>query len=164
LTKALVKYHEPLEPGELLFLERKAGRERANYRKVYWILLFFCLLFPFAGAWYREYEGAPTAFSPLKFFATALVLVSICSLSVYAAYRRFLRNILLDIRDKTKTVEISHVTKKLFVSSRDTYYLYTDSQVKMSIEVSHESYLLMEVGDELCIEYSTHAGEYLGYY
>ena len=69
-----------------------------------------------------------------------------------------------DIRDRTKTIEISHVTRKLHVVAKNAYYFYIDSLIKLSIEVCPEDYYRINEGDEVCIEYTTHSKNYLGYF
>ncbi len=160
----LVRYTQPLEPDELNFLEKKESKERSQYYKVYRLLMVLSFLIPFVGAWYRAYDGAPNAFSPFKFFVTAAVLLSLSTISTYVTYLANLRRVQLDIKYKTKTVEVSHVTRKVYVSTQDAYYFYIDSGIKLSIEVSHADYASMNIGDEICIEYTTHAKQYLGYY
>lgn len=164
MATELEHYIEPLEAEELAFLERKETRERSQYYKVLQLLMIMCFIIPFAGAWYRAYDGAPNAFSPTKFFFTAGVLLSISIVSTYMSYRVSLRRIQLDIASKTKIVEKSHVVRKVYFPSKSAYYFYIDSKFRMSIEVSHEDYVNMKEGDEVCIEYTTHAREYLGYF
>jgi hypothetical protein len=160
----LQRYVEPLNSDELKFLERKESTERAQYYKVFQLLMILSFIIPFVGAWYRAYDGAPNAFSTTKFFFTASVLLFISSFSTYLTYCVNLRKVQLDLRDRTKTIEVSHVTRKLQIPSKKAYYLYIDSTIKLSIEVSYEDYVLRNEGDEVCIEYTTHSKLYLGYF
>ncbi len=157
-------YTEPLEPEELSFLERKVTKDRSNYYKVFQIEMVLCFIIPFAGAWYRVADGMPNAFSPLKFFSAAGALLMLSLVTTYIAYRTYPRKTQLDIQEKTKTIEKIHIVKKVHIATRDTYHFYIDSKIKLSIEVSHEDYLLLNVGDEVSIEYTTHSREYLGYF
>jgi len=158
------RYQEPLDSSELGFLEKKEATERNQYYKVYRLLMFLSFVIPFAGAWYRAADGMPDAFSKTKFFFTAGLLLSISTFATYLTYRVNLRRIQLDIRDKTKTIEVSHVTRKLYLDVKKAYYFYTDSKVKLSIEVSASDYDNIHEGDEVCIEYTTHSRQYLGYF
>lgn len=126
--------------------------------------MIMCFVIPFAGAWYRAADGAPNAFSKTKFFFAAGILLSICSFATYVTYRVNLRKLQLDLRDRTKTIEISHVTRKLHVAAKNAWYFYIDSRIKLSIEVSYEDYNRIDEGDEVCIEYTTHSRQYLGYF
>jgi len=157
-------YIEPLEAEELQFLERKESKERNQYYRVFQLLMFLSFLIPFVGAWYRAYDGAPNAFSPFKFFTTAAVLLSISCISTFVTYRINLRKVQLDIKYRTKTVEISHVMRKLYIATQNAYYFYIDSRIKLSIEVTYNDYATMDEGDEVCIEYTTHSKQYLGYF
>jgi len=119
---------------------------------------------PFAGAWYRAMDGMPNAFSPLRFFLTAAVLVGISSFATYVAYRTYLRKIHLDLRSRTKTIEKSRILKKVSIPSKGTFHFFIDSATKLSIEVSQADYMMLNVDDEVSIEYATHSREYLGYF
>jgi len=164
LSFELSKYNEALDDTELNFLERKEAKERSMYYKVYRVLMFMSFLLPFAGAWHRAYIGAPNAFSPFRYFFITGVLLFLTSFSTLATYLINLRKVQLDIRHKTKTVEIKRITRKLYIAAKDTYYFYIDSHIKLSIEVSAKDYEYMSVGDEVAIEYTTHSRQYLGYF
>jgi len=158
------QYIEPLDYTELQFLEKKELKDRGQYYRVFRLLMLLSFIIPFAGAWYRAYDGAPNAFSAVKFFVTAGVLLSISSVSTYLTYRVNLKKIQQDIHYKTKTIEISHVTRKLHIPAKDAYHFYIDSNVKLSIEVTAADFERLNTGDEVCIEYTTHSRQYLGYF
>ncbi len=160
----LQRYTEPLEYSELKFLVEKEHKERRQYYRVFRLLMFMSFIIPFAGAWYRAYDGAPNAFSPLRFFLSVGVLLSISSFSTYVTYRVNLRMIQLDIRDGVKVIETNRITRKLFIAAKSAYYFYIDSKVKLSIEVSALDYERMKEGDEVSIEYAQHSKLYLGYF
>ena len=164
MSLELERYYEPLSNEELVFLVRKEQRERKQYYKVYQLLMFLSFIIPFAGAWYRATDGAPNAFSQVKFFITAGILLSICTFSTYFVYRINLRKVQLDIKYRTKTIEISHITRKLYIATKNACYFYIDSRVKLSIEVSVADYERLNEGDEVAIEYTTHSKQYLGYF
>ncbi len=158
------KYTEPLEADELAFLEQKEQKDRKVYYKVFQKLMVCCFIFPFVGAWYRAYDGAPNAFSYAKFFVSAGILLFICLLAIYLTYKMDLYKVQKDIAGKTKTIEKNHVTNKVYFPSKSAYYVYLDSLVKLSIEVSEEDYFRIRKGDEISIEYTTHSKHYLGYF
>ena len=158
------KYTEPLNSNELQFLTDKELKERGQYFRIYRMLMITSFVVPFIASWYRAYEGAPNAFSGTRFFVSAGILLFISSFSVYYSYRLNLRKIQLDIRDRTKTIEKHHVTRKLFIPAKNTWYFYIDSRVKLSIEVTDADYQLIKEGDEVNIEYTTHSQLYLGYF
>ncbi len=160
----LVLYHEALNESELVFLERKEARERRTYYKVYRVLMFMSFLMPFAGAWHRAYIGAPNAFSAFRYFFITGILLFICTFATFVTYRINLRQVQLDIKHKTKTIEVNHITRKLYVAAKNTYHFYIDSRIKLSIEVSANDYEHMKEGDEVAIEYTTHSKLYLGYF
>lgn len=164
MTKELQRYDEPLEVTELAFLTRKEKKERKLYYKVYRMLMVMSFIIPFIGAWYRAFDGAPNAFSAIKFFVGAGVLLMISSVGTYMTYKFNLRMVQWDVKQGTKTVEVSHITKKQFVPHNNTYYFYLDSPNKMSIEVSSDYYHALKEGDEINIEYSTNAKFYFGYF
>jgi hypothetical protein len=164
MSSELQRHIEPLEAEELLFLEEKAAKDRSIYFKVFRVMMIFSFILPFIGAWYRALGGAENAFSPTRFFAGVIALVALSSGAVYMSYRRYAYKVELDIRDKTKIIEKSHIMKKVEVRSNGTYHFYIDSAIKLSIEVSQGDFMLMHVGDEVSIEYTAHSMEYLGYF
>lgn len=164
MTKELQRYDEPLDVTELAFLTRKEKKERKLYYKVYRMLMVMSFIIPFIGAWYRAFDGAPNAFSTIKFFVGAGVLLMISSVGTYMTYKFNLRMVQWDVKQGTKTVEVSHITKKQFVPHNNAYYFYLDSPNKMSIEVSPDYYHALKEGDEINIEYSTNAKFYFGYF
>lgn len=149
---------------ELIFLENKELKERGQYYKVFKWLMFLSFIFPFVSAWYRATEGAPNAFSLVRFFLSAGILLSISTIATYMSYSVYLKKVQLDLRYKTKTIERNHITRKLYVATKQAYYFYIDSAVKLSIEVSFSDYELLKEGDEVSIEYATHSKFYLGYF
>jgi hypothetical protein len=164
MSTELVRYTEPMDTSELDFLLRREQHDRKQYYKAFRVLMIMSFIIPFATAWYRAYDGAPNAFSMTKFFATAGVLLGISTLSTYITYRVHLRKLQLDLRERTKTIETSHITRKLYSVARDVCYFYINSRVKMSIEVTPDDYERLHEGDEISIEYSTHSQLYLGYF
>ncbi len=164
MTTGLVKYTEIMDDEELGFLEKKEADDRKQYYRVYRLLMFLSFIIPFTGAWYRAYDGAADAFSMLKFFIAAFVLLSLSTFATYFTYRLNLRKLQQDIRERSKTVEIHHITRKLYVAARNACYFYITSGIKISIEVSVADYQRLNVGDEICIEYATHSQHYFGYF
>jgi hypothetical protein len=153
-----------MDAGELHFLEKREMTDRKQYYKAYRILMILSFSIPFATAWYRAYDGAPNAFSALRFFLAAGVLLTISTVATYLTYKANLHKIQLDLRERTKTIETSHITRKLYVVARNVCYFYINSRVKMSIEVTADDYERLMEGDEISIEYSTHSKLYLGYF
>ncbi|GAA4460873.1 hypothetical protein GCM10023093_04450 [Nemorincola caseinilytica] len=158
------KYKEPLTAGEVSFLVNKEAKERRQYYSVYRVLMAASFLVPFITSWYRAYEGAPNAFSYIRFFVTTGILLTIVSVATYASYRHFHHKLIMDLRERTKTIETNFITKKIFVATKNSYYFYTDSRTKISIEVSPEYFTAMKEGDEVSMEYTTHSKLYLGYF
>jgi Na+/melibiose symporter-like transporter len=160
----LVRYNEPLNDTELEFLVSKERRERKQYFVIYRILLVAGLVLPFIASWYREYDDGPNAFSFLKFFVTTTILIGISTIAIWMSYKTYHRKMIKDIKEKTKTIETARITKKVFIPSKNACYFYTQSAVKMSIEVSQEYFHSLNEGDEVSIEYTTNAQLYLGYF
>ncbi|OJW84610.1 MAG: hypothetical protein BGO69_07760 [Bacteroidetes bacterium 46-16] len=164
MADELEKYNEPLEVEEIIFLVRKEQKERKQYFRVFSFLMIMSFIIPFAGAWYRAFEGAPNAFSLPRFFVSACVLLTISGAAVWSAYRVNLRKIQADIKSRTKTVECAHVVRKLYMPQNNAYFLYLDSTNKLSIEVQETDYYRLQAGDEVNIEFATHSRLYLGYF
>jgi hypothetical protein len=163
LLKA-AEYIEPLEPDELQFLQRMEVKDREMYYKVYNVLMVMSFIIPFIGSWYRAFEGAPNAFSFTKFYASAGALLTISTAAMYGSYRFNLRKVQWDIRHKTKTIEVCHITRKQYMPHNNAFYFYIDSVSKLSIEVSELYFRHLDAGDEVSLEFTTHARMYLGYF
>ena len=164
MSLGLQRYTEPLNEGELLFLVLKERKERKQYYTVFRLFMIVSFVMHFITAWYRAAEGAPNAFSKMRFFVSATVLLFISISSTYITYWVNLRKIQLDIKYRTKTIDIHHITKKLYIATKNACYFYIDSGIKLSIEVSIADFERLSEGDEVSIEYTTHSRQYLGYF
>ena len=164
MAQELELHTEPLEVEEIMFLVRKEGKERKQYYRVFSFLMVMCFVIPFAGAWYRAFDGAPNAFSIPRFFISAGILISISVAALWTMYRLNVRKVQADIRERTKTIECAHVVKKTYMPQNNTYFLYLDSTNKLSIEVKEDDYRRLDTGDEVNIEFTTHSRLYLGYF
>lgn len=153
-----------MEPGELAFLVQKEHRDKKIYYRIFRLLMFCSFLFPFIGSWYRAFEGAPNAFSIPRFFVSTAILLTISITAMLFAYRANLGKVHADIRQRTKTIETTHIMRKQYMHRSDAYYFYLDSPNKMSIQVANADYHRLDVGDEVNIEYYTHSKLYLGYF
>jgi hypothetical protein len=158
------RYFEQLTDEELDFLLQKEDKERRNYYRVFKLLMIVSFVMPFLGAWYRAYEGAPSAFSYSRFFVSVCGLLFVSFWATFFAYRFNLRLLQKDIKQRSKTIDVCCIEQKLHVPHTSTYYLYISSAIKLSIEVSAPDFNLLHEGDEVCIEYSTFSREYFGYF
>jgi hypothetical protein len=123
-----------------------------------------CFVVPFIFAWYKAAEGVPAAFSYLRFFIIASVLLFIAGVSTYFTYIIYIKRLRWDISRRSKTIETNKITKKLFVPTSNSFHFYLDSASRLSIEVNRDDYELLCEGDEVNLEYSTYSREYLGYF
>lgn len=164
MSLELVRYNEPLEYDELEFLAKKENKERKQFYKIIRIFMIFSFVLPFIVAWFRAADGAENPFSYLNYFVGVAFLLSFSGVTTYIGYHRTLKQVQLDIRDRTKTIERTHITRKQYMPQNNTYYFYIDSPTRLSIDVSEYDYHRLDDGDELSIEYTTHSKLYLGYF
>ncbi|MGN6568328.1 MAG: hypothetical protein ACTHJ0_10270 [Flavipsychrobacter sp.] len=164
MPNELTRYKEPLEDSEMAFLQHQEEKERHAYYKFFRICMIISFVAPFIGSWYRAFDGAPNAFSPARYFVTTGVLLGISVGATIVGYRVNIRKMKHDIQERTKTIEMTHVTKRVHATINDTYYFYLDSPTKLSIEVSPEDFYRFKEGDEISIEYITYSKFYLGYF
>lgn len=164
MSEVRIRYNEPLNPDNLDVLTQKEANERGQYFKVLRALMVACIVIPLITSWYREYEGAENTFSFVRFFVTSGTLLGICITATYFSYRAYHSKLLLDLRDRTKTVETNKITRKVALPSGNGYYFYTNSKTKISIEVSPEDFHAYNEGDEVSIEFATNSRHYLGYF
>jgi hypothetical protein len=164
MTQIIHYYVEPLDIGELRFLQKKEQHDRKQLYKVVRILLFLSFIIPFIVAWFRALNGAPNPFSYLGYFVTVIVLLGISGIGLYFAYRSSLQMVRRDVHRRTKTIEQTHITRKQYMPQNNTWYFYLDSPTRLSIEVDEADYNRLREGDELNIEYTTYAKLHLGYF
>ena len=126
--------------------------------------MVMCFLVSFAGAWYKAAGGVENAFSPIRYFGYTAFLLSVCTLAVYLSYRLYLRKVFWDIKTGTKTIEQSYIARKQYMPQNNSYHFYITSPNRLSIEVGQEDFYRMNEGDEVSIEYTTHAKVFLGYF
>ncbi|MEI8279579.1 MAG: hypothetical protein WCG87_07420 [Bacteroidota bacterium] len=164
MSTLIRRYTEPLEADELIFLKDKEQKDRKQYYKAFRILMVVCFVLPFIGSWYRVTEDAENAFSMSRFFTSVTALLFLSIGAVWTAYRFNLRKIQWDIKSQTKTIERTHITRKQYMPRNHVYFFYIDSDTRISIEVNENDYHQFETGDEVNIEYTTHAKLFLGYF
>ncbi len=164
MSVSVVKYLEPLQEDERAFLKKKETRDRRQLYRTVRIIILICFILPFGMAWGTAIAGLSNPFSYGKYFTGVGVLLFLTTGGVFMAYRSNLYRIYQDLHQGTKTVERTIVTKKRFMPHTNTCYFYLDSPEKLSIEVSPADYEQWDVGDEVNIEYSTHAKAYFGYF
>ncbi len=159
-----ILYRETLKPGELAFLENLVAKEKKTYYKIFTVMMIFSFVFPFLGSWYRAYEGAENAFSYSKFFTSVTALLTVTGVATWFGFYVHLRKIIKDIQENSKTVAVTRIKRKTHITTNNTFYFYIDSIIKLSIEVSAEDFQQYNEGDDICIEYTTNAQKYLGYF
>lgn len=157
-------HNEPLLPEELQFLKDKDEKETRTFYRAIRVFMFVCFVIPFIVAWLRAMDGDENPFELGAYFLGVAFLLSFTGLCAWLAYRRSLQKIKRDIKNRSKTVERTHITRKQYMPHNHTYYFYLDSPNKLSIEVSEADYHMLNDGDELNIEYSTNAKMYFGYF
>lgn len=160
---ALIRHLEPLNADERAFLQRRETRERHQLYKAVRIMLPFCFALPFAVAWGEAIIGRENPFSALRYFGGVGILCGLVFVATFLGYRNSLHLVRLDLKKGTKTVEQVRITGKRFMPHDNTFHVYLESRIRLSIEVSARDFDLIQIGDSLNIEYSTRAKAYLGY-
>lgn len=157
-------YQEPLTAEEMAYVIKKVERERRRFYKVVRALLILCFVIPFVMSWKFALDNNENPFHPITYFGWVAFLMCFSSIPIGFSYRTYLYKIEKDKRKGDKTVELTHLTRKVFVNETGTYHFYIDSPTRLSVEVKEEDYSKVQVGDELNIEYTTFAQDYLGYF
>ncbi len=160
----LFRYNEPMNGHELGFLQRKEEKERKQFTKLVRILMIICFVIPFIIAWLKATNNERDPFSYSSYFFGVGLLLLICAVILYPAYTYTLGKLQRDIGTGTKTIELTHITRKQYMPQNNTYHFYLNSPNKLSIEVSENDFHRMAEGDELNIEYTTVSKMYLGYF
>jgi hypothetical protein len=166
---------EPMREEELAFLKKKKDRQQSLFSRAVRTLVILCIVMPMLvglimeSLQYPELQqhAAETEMIDVPRYyyligmAALLVLVGLGS---YWSYVRTLRKLVLDLREQTKMVEKTEIVRKQFMTLTQTYHFYIQSAVRLSIEVNALDFEKYQVGDEINIEYSSHALEYFGYF
>jgi hypothetical protein len=160
----LVKYREPLDKEELSFLRRKEEKERKQFYKIFRVFMVLSFICPFLVAWFRAIEGVENPFSIARYFLGVIFLLCFSGVGIYRAYYYNLRKVQHDIKNGTKTIERTYITRKQYMPLNHTYFFYLSSPNKLSIEVDEYDYRRLDKGDEVSIEYTTVSKLYLGYF
>lgn len=157
-------HKEALTPEELQFLKDKDEKETRAFFRAVRVFMFICFIIPFIVAWMRAMDGDENPFELGAYFMGVTFLLCFTGLCAWLAYRRSLQKVKADIRHNSKTIERTRITRRQYMPQNNTYYFYLSSPNKLSIEVSESDYYMLKDGDELNIEYSTHAKLYFGYF
>lgn len=162
--RAIRIYTEQLSFEELSFLEEKEQKDKGQFYLIMRIVVTASLIIPFLYSWYRAFEGEDNPFSPIYYFAGLAVTVTVALIAGYILYKKGLYKLRVDLKEQTKTIENTHITRKQYMPRNNAYYFFLDSPTKLSIQVSEADYNNMQKGDELNIEYATHSKFYFGYF
>ena len=160
----LFRYNEPMNEDELAFLQKKENRERKQLYKVVRGSMIACFVIPFILAWFNAIDGKADPFSYTDYFLATGFIMFLCGVVIYIVYHNTLKKIQGEIKEGTKTIELTHITRKQYMPQNKTYYFYLNSPTKLSIDVSELDFRRFEEGDELNIEYTTYSKMYLGYF
>lgn len=171
MSQQLIRYNEPLSADELDFLQQKEAREMKQFYKVIRILMVICFIIPFGVAGYHAADdlhntdpNTPNPFSFVAYFTGVGGLLSLLALGSWYAYTRTLSKLHADVRRQTKTIELTHITRKQYMPQTNACFFYIDSPTMLTVEVSAADFSRLNEGDELNIEYSTYARIPLGYF
>lgn len=163
----------PLETEEFNFIVQKLKREQHSFWYGLRLLaivgvaipLFGMLLFSLVPPDSKPDKNSfVTHFHNYYYLIAAGIILLIIAFGGYVSYWFTVRRLLLDTRKKQKIVERTVIQRKVFMRENNTCHFYLNSRKKLSIEVQLTDFSFYSEGDEINIEYSQYAGEYLGYF
>jgi hypothetical protein len=160
----LYRYNEPLEDDELAFLQRKEGKERQQFYKLIRMAMIVAFVVPFIMTWVNALSGKDNPFSYGYYFASTGIIMLLSGGVVYMVYHNTLQVVQRDISHATKTIELTHISRKQYMAQNNSFHFYLTSPTRLSIEVSEKDYHRLDEGDEVNIEYTTYSKMYLGYF
>ena len=166
---------EPMREEELAFLKKKKERQQSLFSRAVRTLTVLCIIIPILVGIIMESLKDPvpnpyvsqTEIADIPryyYFIGMAALLALVGLGSYLSYVRTLKKLVLDLKERTKMVEKTEIVRKQFMALTQTYHFYIQSPVRLSIEVSAPDFEKYQVGDEINIEYSSHALEYFGYF
>lgn len=163
----------PLEADELAFIQQKLHKERHAFWRVLRGLTVLGLMIPMLTLFLlktmpREEEWQDklreTHFPDYYFLIVAGILLIIIFVAGYYSYWSTIRRMVLDVKGRQKIIERTAILRKVYMPQTKTFHFYLNSSKKLSIEVKSSDYSYYQEGDEINIEYSQYAAEYLGYF
>lgn len=162
-----------LEPEEYSFILRKFRKERQSFFSVFKSMLLLGIAIPMLTLFLfhslkntNEWEEAVRKehFPDYYFLIVAGALILIVLFVGVFSYWVTLRKLAKDVRGKQKIIECTTISRRVFMAQNGSFHFYLNSGRRLSIEVRKKDYASYVEGDEINIEYSRFAGEYLGYY
>lgn len=158
-------YTESLTQDEASFLKARRDAEVRSVYKLFRVCMILSFILPFAGAWIQAVrEGDPSEFSMLRYFLLVFWLLLVSAFIAWVSYWRNVRPLRRDLRGGEKIVEQATVNRKVFMPQNNSYHLYLNSMILLSIEVEAAVYQLLHQGDEINILYAPHSKVQLGYF
>lgn len=155
---------EPLSNDEINFLTQKQEKERRAFYFGMKIMIVVCLAMPLFVAYMVNFEERPKLTYWEAYTYSQIIMVLIFIFVMIASYVRKLLFINLDLKHQQKIIESVEIQEKKYMPQNQSCHFYINSQIKLSIEVSQNDFMLFEVGDEINIEYSQYSKEYFGYF
>lgn len=177
--KIIHYYKESLTEDERQFLLKKLHRERPNFLNVLKTINLICLIFiafitilMLVIYWVKPEEttiikednpltlGKIFAISFWTYFSVATLI----NLAFWLRYRNTIGRIKSDIDSNEKIIEQTKILNKRFMPQNQAYYFYIDSPNRYTIQVDENTYRMLEIGDELNLEYSEKSKIDFGYF
>ncbi|MBP6624552.1 MAG: hypothetical protein KA198_05235 [Chitinophagaceae bacterium] len=156
--------YEILSEDELHFLEQKKNKQQQIFKKITRICLLIQLIFPFlVSTQYPNYVDEISSIE-LFYFFSALLTVCILALTMFGTYMYLLYNLKKDLNHKTKRIEHCVIQSKKRMPLNGSVYFYINSPTKISIEANLHDFDMLEIGDEINLEFAQFSDEYYGYY
>lgn len=177
--KTIHYYKESLTEDERQFLLKKLNQERPHFFKVLKTINLICLLFVALITFLMlvMYWIKPAATTIIKednpltignilaiSFWTYFSITVLINVAFGLRYRITIRKLKSDIESNEKIIEQTKILNKRFMPQNQAYYFYIESPNRYTIQVDENTYRMLEIGDELNLEYSEKSKIDFGYF
>lgn len=165
-------YLETLNKEEKTFLLKQALVSKKSYlRTSYYIALFMAVVFMFvftiANFTYDPLtipEEVETPLSPLFVLQIALYFYIVASLVFGFFYYTAIHSLFKEIKSGKKAIASVKIKQKQYMEQNNTYHLHLLQFFKKSIQVEKSFFEIVEVNDEINVEYMPSSERIMGYH
>lgn len=171
-VKKYIGFQETLNKKENAFLLKQAKEAQSSFIKVFHtvmlvIVFFLVLLYTIANFTYdpyKVYEKHETPLTPSFVINLSFILVAIFGTLIGFAYYFAIYSLFKEVKNGYKIVAQVSIKRKMHMKQNNTYHLFLNNFFKKSIEVESAFYNMVDVNDEINIEFLPTSEKILGYY
>lgn len=165
-------YWDTIDEQERSFLLQHANAQRSSYFKTSYLMFLaitvvFALVFTIANFTYNPHHIPPEVTTPLspKFvLQLTAIFYGIGAVIFLVFYYLAIHSLYQEIKKGKKLIATVKIRQKQYIKQNDTYHLHLHHFLKKSIEVRKDFYELVQVNDEINVEFMPNSERIMGYH